>query len=348
MKKYRRILCFIYCCVVMLNLPCVAFASNQDMHRIIGENNGYIVNEYNDLTAKKIKRSYSKADGSPQLFNLSKTNCQLIRQLLLDLGMDEDVVNKYTYSELLSFATADYITTEEAYLIIGEDGVQEYVTEAEAENIVAQSRSSNSSNYSDGILKLIVSYTISGTSNHLFTSTAEWLCLPAVGGSCPESLGVTVKGYTLDSNTMYAWLMTKYQDWTNTEYGPFYDEYHYTTLAHRNLFRGLACGNYEGAVIKFVLPSDEYVNGIPSRIYTKFKEYIQVYGSPEQPELIYNGKVVASHSKTISSLSFNPSIELNVGGGSSGFGIDGGITFNPSFSSEITNRGIPLNFTYTP
>lgn len=256
-----------------------------------------------------------------------------MRELLIALGMDKDVVYSYSEEKLEEFREAKTITVESAYIKTSQDGTVSYHQKDEVLAELATRRGTESDEYRDSLMNLRVAWTGGGGNpdGDLFTVTASWLTQPGEGWE--DIIGVSIKGYTTNAPTMNGWY--RYQYGSDYKYY-FYDEHDPDT------YQTPSNDNYEGAAIVMDLGG----------VRPGMKIYMEVYAYPLYPELTTNSKVYGTYLHQISKLAFTPSLTLPTDifdNKAKGLGwLANIISVGVEIQEDYEPRTAQCNFQYTP
>ncbi len=297
-----------------------------------------------------IVRTYTK-DNSTQENGLitcssGQDDYDYTRAVLVDIGLSENVVSKYSENELEKMADAKSITSIITYRHTDEQGQVSYVPEAEAQLAAVNAVSSKGlydpdyvEVYDDEYIRVAFVFFDYHNGTYRFCVDAEWLTMP--GMRLIDCISIAAQNVALIESSFSGWYeytitRADYSLFGSTRKSSFSEDF---TTAD---FYMSSSGTWEGVGATFNLPDDIYVFNQwdvleSATTYSAFNAYFESEAVVSYPNQIVNFN--ASGCYDHSTFTLSPQAQI-------GIGSDGG-DYYLGFSLEPNSDPFPV-MTNTP
>lgn len=331
MFKIKKTLLLILTGVVLLSSINPAFALNI-------KNNQFGIVETKDLY-NRVVRIYEKQDNIIQpYFNIlnDEINYEKTKNLLLQLGMEQDFIDKLSEEDLQIYSTSSQIIGTVSYVKIDSSDKTTYIDESIAiqksqqinnlikdqselfsfENGIIQPLEQTT--FQDSYMRIFYLVTYLGNGNYKYSTDARWLTMPFFRGT--DSIGSCAQNATVTNNTRSGWY--EYDVVTNANGKITYatNRQNITSSSFKNAING----NWYGSVALLKLPND-YKNSNSSIVNSNYKAHYEYNGHVNYPNFASWFNTSATYDHITVTISFTPTISIGVKKpeGSIGFDIVG-------------------------
>lgn len=239
---------------------------------------------------------------------------EVIRNMLLDLGMNPYFVERLSENELQRIARARAIRATTQHIAIG-GGVQEEMAPMVApfEPIFPDPEEpeiSYSAHYSDEYMSLFLLVIELESGNYLFSAYADWLTMPA--NYKTDLIGICAEGISITRNTRSGWFDYELRD-SNGQ------EHLYTVNFNDANFHVDTSSAWGGSAATFDLYDSMVANLFYDRQLVNMYIHFEFEGRREYPGLEAYFNVIATYDHMVSD--FSVEVGVSVGSGGLGFSI---------------------------
>lgn len=321
----RRLLCF--ACATIFLVSCIGVVS-----AVNASNPRYTIEELTN-DENEIIRTVTKASATSR-YAEERIDREYLSHMLLDLGVEENVIDNMSESEWIEIEKSPQIYTITKYQMTNGEGM--IVTIPESEALAAASDVTTENTDYLKLVLLVIQQTDSPGSFRLTAST-RWLTMPTIRWR--DSIAICAQNFAISDGTQsgyYYHCESRYHsDGTVT----YRDEDDTRVDLTSDDFELASYGNLFGTGCKFFLPDDDDYGGSVTNC-TEFYVQMTFKGHVNYPTLTSNFNVFATYCHTLVTLNLNPSITI-AGAGSS---MDIGLGFGPNYD----NTTALLEISYDP
>ncbi len=298
-------------------------ADNQDaISSVVHRNQEYGFSYLEETDNESVTRTYICDRSASSGRNVDPSSNEMVRAVLLDLGLSERTVSKYTSDDIDEFSNAERITSTTTYKYTDSNGVVSFISEAEAKAIAVTESSRSLYNpdyieeadYSCIELTLVVFDYHNG--EYRSCVQAEWLTMPSQRFT--DSIGLMVEHMTLYTDTYAGWY-----EYTMTETNHIVYSQNSTIIDHdfaSSDMRIVSAGDWDGMITTFSLPNDvyHYIMGTvlyTSVVYSGFSAYLEFESKITHDNLSTSFNVAGCYDHATVSLDPSASIGIGTSGG---------------------------------
>lgn len=294
----KKITYFILFCMICTGLCLPTSAIQSD---------GSNIAETIDADGSVIRTLY-KANSPVVLSEEAGTNFSEVKANLMALGIDANVIDKMSVTELQDYSNSVQITTIERYMKSDIDGNIEILPKEDAIAAASQIVINETDNYRDQYMLVILTIAKIPNDRVRLTVDANWLTEPNFRGK--DTLGACAKYVTVFNHSREGYLAYTVEQ--RSQSGAVIEASRKTKNISK--FENASNGQFYGAGMIFDLPNDTYAPsyGVYEEAYTDFHAHFTYDGEIELPDQRLNFNATGTYTHTTVSLTINPSLSISV------------------------------------
>lgn len=241
-------------------------------------------------------------------FEKSLTTVSDVETLMQSLGMEKTAIQNLTEKDITRIGSASKITTITSYIKVDHNGNITYLSEQDINEeleAISNNNARKQDTYEDTYMRVWHAVEKLDDETYQMTSSARWLKMPVCRdydmiGSCAQKIMIVPDSYSgyvsYDVDTVIAGT-------------------HSSSTYKKNLneFNLLSDGVYTGLGSKFILKTDETMDGV-NTIYSNCVAYLTFQSKLNHPSTTSVFTSCASYDHSRVSLSLSPSLEISASG----------------------------------